>query len=78
MYSSLMILQVQYGECWALVADVKSSKKILRLPVRVKPIGIIALGYPTETLERLERIELYNLVYYEGYVRIKQAVRWCV
>jgi hypothetical protein len=42
--------------------------------VQVKPLGIIALGYPTETLERLERIELYNLVYYEGYVRIKQAV----
>jgi nitroreductase len=42
-------------------------KKILRLPVHVKPIGIIALGYPAEKPERFERIELNNLVHYERY-----------
>jgi nitroreductase len=48
--------------------------KILGLPVHVKPIGIIALGYPAEKPERLERIELNNLVHYEKYDRTKQLV----
>jgi nitroreductase len=48
--------------------------KILRLPVHVKPIGIIALGYPAEKPERLERIELNYLVHYERYDRSKQLV----
>jgi nitroreductase len=48
--------------------------KILGLPVRVKPIGINALGYPAEKPERFERIELNNLVYYERYDRTKKLV----
>jgi nitroreductase len=48
--------------------------KILGLPVHVKPIGIIALGYPAEKPERFERIELDNLVHYEKYDRTKQLV----
>jgi nitroreductase len=48
--------------------------KILGLPVRVKPIGIIALGYPAEKPERFERIELNNIVHYEKYDRTKQLV----
>ena len=48
--------------------------KILGLPVDVKPIGIIALGYPAEKPERLERIEMNNLVHYERYDRTKQLV----
>ena len=48
--------------------------KILGLPVHVKPIGIIALGYPAEKPERFERIELNNLVHYEKYDRTQQLV----
>ena len=48
--------------------------KILGLPVHVKPIGIIALGYPAEKPGRFERIELNNLVHYEKYDRTKQLV----
>lgn len=48
--------------------------KILGLPVHVKPIGIVALGYPAERPERFQRIELSNLVHYERYDRIKQLV----
>jgi nitroreductase len=48
--------------------------KILGLPVHVKPIGIIALGYPAEKPERFERIELNNLVHYEKYDRTKPLV----
>jgi nitroreductase len=47
--------------------------KILGLPSQVKPIGIIALGYPAEEPEKLERIELYSLVHYERYDRTKQV-----
>ena len=32
------------------------------------------IGYPAEKLERFERIELNNLVYYERYDRTKQLV----
>ena len=49
-------------------------RKILRLPIQVKPIGIIGLGYPAEKPERFERIELSNLVHYERYDRTKQLV----
>ena len=49
-------------------------RKILRLPVQVRPIGIIALGYPAERPENFERIELNNLVHYERYDRTKQLV----
>jgi nitroreductase len=52
-------------------------RKILRLPVQVKPIGIIALGYPAEKPERLERIELSNLVHYKRYDRTKQVAAFC-
>jgi nitroreductase len=47
-------------------------RKILRLPVQVKRISIIALGYPAEEPERFERIELNKLVHYERYDRTKQ------
>jgi nitroreductase len=39
--------------------------EILGLPEHVRPIGIIALGYPGEKPTRLERIQSDNLVHYE-------------
>ncbi len=48
--------------------------KALGLPVHVRPIGIIALGYPAEKPERFESIELNKLVHYERYDRTKQLV----
>ena len=53
--------------------EVNKVSKILGLPVHVKPIGIIALGYPAEKPERFERIELRNLVHYERYDRTKRV-----
>jgi nitroreductase len=47
-------------------------RKILRLPVQVKPIGIIALGYSAETPKKLGRIGLNSLIHYERYDRTKQ------
>src|SRR5918994_4551166 len=39
--------------------------KILELPEYVKPIGIIALGYPDESPARLGRIESEQIVHHE-------------
>jgi|ERR671922_905527 nitroreductase len=39
--------------------------EILGLPEYVKPVGIIALGYPDESPAKLERIERDQLVHYE-------------
>ena len=44
--------------------DEKVSE-ILGLPEHVRPIGIIALGYPGEKPARLERIQRDRLVHYE-------------
>ena len=40
---------------------------ILELPKHVKPIGIICIGYPAEEPERIERIPLRKLIYYDKY-----------
>lgn len=48
-------------------------RMILRIPIQIKPIGIIALGYSAEEPERYEKIELSNLVHYERYDRTKQV-----
>jgi nitroreductase len=50
-------------------------RKILRIPIQVRPIGIIALGYTAEKPERFERIELNDLIHYERYDRTKQAAQ---
>jgi nitroreductase len=47
--------------------------KILGLPVHVKPVGIITLGYPAEKLERIERIDMHKLIHYERYDRTIQV-----
>ncbi|MDQ3847346.1 MAG: nitroreductase family protein [Thermoproteota archaeon] len=39
--------------------------EILGLPEHVRPIGIIALGYPSENPAKLERIQRERLVHYE-------------
>ena len=39
--------------------------QILQLPKYVKPVGIICLGYPAETPEKLSRIDISKLVHYE-------------
>ena len=39
--------------------------RILELPEYVKPVGIIALGYPDESPAKVERIENEQLVHYE-------------
>jgi nitroreductase len=76
-FASMIILlsAVNEGIGASFVGAFEDNKvsRILGLPVHVKPIGIIALGYPAEKPERFDRIELNNLVHYEKYDRRKQA-----
>ena len=77
-FASMIILlsAVNEGIGASFVGAFEDDKvtKILGLPVHVKPIGIIALGYPAEKPERFERIELNSLIHYEKYDRTKQLV----
>ena len=77
-FASMIILlsAVNEGIGASFVGAFEDNKvsKILGLPVHVRPMGIIALGYPAEKPERFERIELNKLVHYERYDRTKQLV----
>jgi nitroreductase len=75
-FASMIILlsAINEGIGASFVGAFEDNKvtKILGLPVHVKPIGIIALGYPAEKPERLERIDIHNLIHYERYDRTKE------
>ena len=77
-FASMIILlsAVNEGIGPSFVGAFEDNKvsKILGLPVHVRPMGIIALGYPAEKPENFERIELNKLVHYERYDRTKQLV----
>jgi nitroreductase len=74
-FASMIILlsAVNEGIGASFVGAFKDDKvtKILGLPIHVKPIGIIALGYPAEKPEKFERIMLNKLVHYERHDGVK-------
>lgn len=68
-FASMIILlsAVNEGIGAAFVGAFDDDKvsQILELPRHVKPVGIICLGYPAETPEKLSRIDVTKLVHYE-------------
>ena len=76
-FASMIILlsAVNEGIGTSFVGAFEDNKvsRILGLPVHVKPIGIIALGYSAEKPEKFERIKLNDLIHYERYDRTKRA-----
>ena len=70
-FASMLILltSVDQGISASFVGAFEDDKvsRILELPEYVKPVGIIALGYPAEYPERFQRIDISNLVYFERY-----------
>jgi len=68
-FASMIILlsAVNEGIGAAFVGAFKDDKvaQILELPKHVKPVGIICLGYPAETPEKLSRIDISKLVHFE-------------
>jgi nitroreductase len=75
-FASMLILLTAVNEgigaCFVgAFLDVKVSE-ILELPDYVKPIGIIALGFPAEDPGKFKRIDISKLVHYEKYSNKKQ------
>src|ERR671912_911496 len=70
-FASMLVLLTAVNEgigaCFVGAFDDTKVSKILGLPEYVKPIGIITLGYSSESPERLERIDIDRLVHYEKY-----------
>ena len=62
------------GTCFVGAFQDNKVSEILELPKDVRPIGIICIGYPAEKAEKLERIDLKALVYYEKYGRSDNGV----
>jgi nitroreductase len=70
-FASMLILLTAVNEgigaCFVGAFEDAKVSKILEIPKQVRPIGIICLGYPDEEPERIERISLSKLVYYNKY-----------
>jgi nitroreductase len=68
-FASIIILlsAVNEGIGAAFVGAFEDDKvsQILQLPKYVRPVGIICLGHPAETPEKLSRIDVSKLVHYE-------------
>jgi nitroreductase len=70
-FASMLILLTAVNEgigaCFVGAFEDAKVSKILEIPKQVRPIGIVCLGYPDEEPERIERISLRELVYYNKY-----------
>ena len=70
-FASMLILLTtvneEIGACFVGACEDDKVSKILEIPEQVRPIGIICVGYPDEKPERIERIPLSELVYYNKY-----------
>jgi len=70
-FASMLILLAAVNEgigvCFVGAFEDNKVSRILELPKHVRPIGIICVGYPAEEPERIERISLSRLVYYDKY-----------
>ncbi len=74
-FASMLILLTAVNEglgaCFVGAFQDSKVSSILELAEHVKPIGIICLGYSAEEPERIERIALNKLVYYDRYGNTK-------
>lgn len=70
-FASMLVLLTSVregiGACFVGAFEDEKVSKILGLPEYVRPIGIITLGYSAERPEKVDRIDLTNLVYYDRY-----------
>jgi len=70
-FASMLVLLTavneKIGACFVGAFQDKMVSEILELPDHVKPVGIICIGYPAEEPERIERIPLQRLIYYNRY-----------
>ena len=70
-FASMLILLTAVNEgigaCFVGAFDDAKVSKILYIPARVRPIGIICVGYPDEEPPKIGRIALSHLIYYDKY-----------
>src|ERR687892_268134 len=70
-FASMLILLTAVNEgigaCFVGAFLDDKVSEILELPEYVKPIGIIALGFPAEDPSKFKRIDISKLVHYEKY-----------
>ena len=70
-FASMLILLTAVNEgigaCFVGAFLDDKVSEILGLPGYVKPIGIIALGFPAEDPGKFNRIDISKLVHYEKY-----------
>ena len=75
-FASMLILLTAVNEgigaCFVGAFLDDKVSEILQLPKYVKPIGIIALGFPAEDPGKFKRIDISKLVHYEKYSNQKQ------
>lgn len=55
------------GTVWVGSFDEERVKDILFLPDKLRPVAMVAVGYPAESEERKERIPFDNLTWYNTY-----------
>ena len=75
-FASMLILLTAVNEgigaCFVGAFLDDKVSEILELPTYVKPIGIIALGFPAEDPGKFNRIDIAKLVHYEKYSNKKR------
>ena len=75
-FASMLILLTAVNEgigaCFVGAFLDDKVSEILELPGYVKPIGIIALGFPAEDPGKFNRIDISKLVHYEKYTNQRQ------
>lgn len=75
-FASMLILLTAVnkgiGSCFVGAFQDDKVSEILQLPKYVKPIGIIALGFPAEDPGKFKRIDISKVVHYEKYSNQKQ------
>jgi len=75
-FASMLILLTAVNEgigaCFVGAFLDDNVSDILELPEYVKPIGIIALGFPAEDTGKFNRIDISKLVHYEKYTNQRQ------
>ncbi|MEM3542479.1 MAG: nitroreductase family protein [Candidatus Methanomethylicia archaeon] len=56
-----------YGTCWVGAFDEEEVRRILDIPIGVRPVAIIPIGKPNEKPSMPPRIPLEKLLHYDKY-----------
>jgi nitroreductase len=63
----LMAHSLGYGTCWVGAFNENEVRRILNIPIGVRPVAIIPIGKPDEKPTMPPRIPIQKLIHYEKY-----------